>query len=83
MIKYLVPLTLLYTLEGLSFGLVMVSIPKHLDDLKLSYFPQAFTYVVLVPFLFRFLVVPFLDCLSVSKFGRRRSQLIFFLTILG
>ncbi|CAD8049989.1 unnamed protein product [Paramecium sonneborni] len=73
-IKKLVPLTIFYSFEGIMLGLILYSVPQNLIDKGVEI--NRYNYmIVLFPYLFRYIVAPFIDSVSWDKMGRRRSQL--------
>lgn len=72
-IKNLVPLSLLYCFEGILLGLILYSIPKELQDNGIDIGIYKFRFLILIPYMIRFIVAPILDSISWEKVGRRRS----------
>lgn len=82
-IKNLVPLSLLYCFEGILLGLILHSIPKELLDSGIDIGIYKFRFLILIPYMLRYIVAPLLDSLSWEKGGRRRSQLCVLYFLLG
>ncbi|CAD8159118.1 unnamed protein product [Paramecium octaurelia] len=74
-IKRLVPLSILYCFEGIMLGLILYSVPSDLIDKGVEISRYKFSFILLLPYLFRYVVGPLIDSLSWDKMGRRRSQL--------
>lgn len=72
-IKRLVPLSILYCFEGIMLGLILYSVPSNLIDKGVEINRYNFSFVVLIPYVIRYIVAPLFDSVSWDKIGRRRS----------
>lgn len=73
MIKYLIPLSLLFILEGITLGLFLVAIPNYLIDHQILFRWSLIPCLVLAPYMLRGILAPIFDCLWYEKLGKRRS----------
>ncbi|CAD8136936.1 unnamed protein product [Paramecium pentaurelia] len=82
-INNLVPLSILYCHEGILLGLSLYSVPSELKEKGVEINTFKFSYLILLPYLFRYILAPLIDSISLQRFGRRRSQLTILYAILG
>jgi PAT family acetyl-CoA transporter-like MFS transporter 1 len=68
-------LMFLYLLQGIPLGLAGC-LPYLLQDRKVSYTDQAVLSLIFWPYSVKLLWAPLVDCLYVSRFGRRKSWLV-------
>lgn len=72
-INNLVPLSILYCHEGIILGLSLYSVPSEIKEKGVEINNYKFSFLILLPYLFRYILAPLIDSISLEKFGKRRS----------
>ncbi|KAM3139181.1 Major facilitator superfamily domain-containing protein 3 [Paramecium bursaria] len=81
MFKFILPITLLYALQGITVAMATMSIPNIFDYKDVMYQKYTFAYLVLFPYVVRVLFCPLLDYFYIDKFGKRRCQIVVILIV--